>query len=101
MKKRIQGSWKNKIVASDLQEERDKCDFDQAEALTTSIDVVEWAATQDAHKYMVEHPELANTHKFYDMTRQEQMEHMFKKSKYAYKVRPDWFNAYRAGGFSW
>ena len=23
------GSWKNKIVASDLQEERDKCDFDK------------------------------------------------------------------------
>jgi hypothetical protein len=22
------GSWKNKIVASDLQDERDKCDFD-------------------------------------------------------------------------
>lgn len=27
-KQPIQGSWKNKIVASDLQEERDKCDFD-------------------------------------------------------------------------
>jgi len=50
---------------------------------------------------MVEHPELANTHKLYDMTRQEQMEHMFKKSKYAYKLRPDWFYAYRPGGFSW
>lgn len=24
----IPGSWKNKIVNSDLQEERDKCDFD-------------------------------------------------------------------------
>ena len=71
MKKRIQGSWKNKIVSSDLQEERDKCDFDQAEALTASIDPVKWAVIQEADKYMQEHPELANTHKFYDMTRPE------------------------------
>jgi hypothetical protein len=26
--KHVAGSWKNKIVNSDLQEERDKCDFD-------------------------------------------------------------------------
>jgi hypothetical protein len=27
-KTRVPGSWKNKIVNSDLQDERDKCDFD-------------------------------------------------------------------------
>ena len=30
-KQRVAGSVSKKIVATDLQEERDKCDFDQAE----------------------------------------------------------------------
>ena len=30
---RVRGSWKDKIVASELAEERAKCDFDQKEAL--------------------------------------------------------------------
>ena len=31
MSNRVAGSFKNKIVASDLQDERDKCNFDKHE----------------------------------------------------------------------
>ena len=35
---RIQGSWKNKIVASELIEERSNCNFDQSELLSLMVD---------------------------------------------------------------
>ena len=51
---------------------------------------------------MDEHPELANTHKFYDMTRAEQQTHWLKKTNFAYRhYSQEWFKAYKTGEFNW
>lgn len=48
------------------------------------------------------YPELANTHKFYDMTRQEMMEHSFKKVRWAYENhKEEWFTNLVEGKYSW
>ena len=70
-KKAVRGSWKNKLVASELADERAKCDFNKKEALDILWPAIQIAKINDASQKMDEHPELANTHKFYDMTRSE------------------------------
>ena len=41
---------------------------------------------------MNENPELANTHKYYDMTRNEAQKHWMKKVNFAYKnFKNEWF----------
>ena len=100
-KTRISGSWKNKIVASDLQEERDKCDFDMNEARMFSRQgkLVDAAVVAEILEL---HPALQNTHKFYDMTREEKMKDWFRKTNYAYKLKKkEWFSDARGGEYSW
>ena len=99
---RIPGSWKNKVVASDLQEERDKCDFDmqEAKALTARHGKLQDAAA--AVEVIDKHPALQNSHKFYDMTRAEKMKDWFRKTNYAYKLKKkEWFTDTRGGDYSW
>jgi hypothetical protein len=71
------GSWKNKIVASDLQDERDKCDFDAKkgngfEGILNQEYILRF---KDALSFMESDPILENTHKFYDMTKEEMWTH--------------------------
>ena len=51
---------------------------------------------------MNENPELANTHKYYDMTRVEAQKHWMKKVNFAYKnFKNEWFSKYQPGQAGW
>ena len=65
----VEGSWKRKIVSSDLLEERQKCDFDKKEAVAKLVDEKMIKETFDL-LWMQKDPILKNTHKFFDMTRE-------------------------------
>ena len=67
------GSVKNKIVASDLVEERKNRDFQlKDDKLFNHIDYYnDYKAFQDADKFLENDPILRNSHKFYEMSREE------------------------------
>ena len=68
MPTRVRGSVKNKVVASELQEERASGPkFDKHE-LTMALWKKDWVyqAAQKDLEMMEKHPILANTHKYYD-----------------------------------
>jgi len=75
-KKIIQGSVKNKIVSSDLQDERDKKDFNDNDGnLFSDLWDLPFPNNQ-ARKNMfmkacIDDPILRNSHKFYEMSREE------------------------------
>ena len=51
---------------------------------------------------MDKHPELANTHKYYDMTKAEAQKHWMKKINFAFKhYRDEWFTSYQTGQALW
>ena len=94
----VKGSWKNKIVATTLADERAKCDFDQQEALEIIWRPVQISRLKEAADAMDKYPELANTHKFYDMTRAEAQKHWLKKTNFAYRhFKKEWFRGYVPG----
>lgn len=66
------GSVKNKVVNSDLQEERDKCAFDQKEmqALLHGGQQILDAKISESEMF-AKHPALGNHHHFYEMDRNE------------------------------
>ena len=67
-KQRVPGSWARKIVNSDLQEERDKCDFDmnlETNGLANCMDKVHTQRYRDAIEFMESDPILRNDHRFY------------------------------------
>lgn len=68
MTQKIEGSWQNRIVDSDLQAERDKCDFDQNEAMLFLLDAEYAKQIQDTN-WMFQDPEITNTHHFHEMSR--------------------------------
>ena len=69
----IPGSWKNKIVASCLQEERDKKDFTvgETEIVDTLLDKEYYQRYFDSQQLMMSDPILRNKHTFYEMDRDE------------------------------
>jgi acyl-CoA oxidase len=70
--KRVPGSVKNKITATEILEERAKCDFDQKQMeIIFFHDKVTLKAYREVQDDMDKYPEIANTHKFYEMTREE------------------------------
>ena len=69
------GSIKNQIVASDLLEERKNCNFDQAELWDLILTKKHVEYFKKIVKVMESDPLLTNSHKYYDMTRAEQMEY--------------------------
>jgi len=73
MTKRVDGSWKNKIVATDLQEERDKRDFEDVkpDGLNPLTDPDTQTRFYDSVNFHINDPVLRNTHKYYEMTREE------------------------------
>ena len=88
-KSRVMGSWKNKITATELLEERANCDFDLEDfrqALTRKEvhDVFE-----QAQKDMREHPTLANSPDYYEMTPEEKQLMWFKKLNYIWFKMPE------------
>jgi hypothetical protein len=67
------GSIREKKVNPDLQEERDKCNFDQKE-LTKIIYGNDIEFHNLYKRFTLENKELQTTPEFYEMTREEQME---------------------------
>ena len=65
----IYGSIKRGIVSSDLLEERAKKDF--AGGFTHLYDQKHFQRLMDAVDFLESDPGLMNSHKFYEMTRQE------------------------------
>lgn len=70
VKPQAYGSIREKKVNPDLQEERDKCNFDQSE-LTKVIYGNDFETHKSYTKLMQDHKELHTTFEFYDMTREE------------------------------
>lgn len=72
MTNRVQGSIKNKIVATELVEERAKCNFDQEELYNiyySDPNIREMRQRTD--RDIDSDPILANTHKYYEWTPKE------------------------------
>jgi len=63
----IMGSWKNKVVASCLQEERDKQDFkfDLDELIEKDLDKEQIDGWLQGVQFL-SHPELKNSHHYYE-----------------------------------
>lgn len=88
--KHIPGSIKNKIVNSDLQEERDKCAFDRKEMQAILHGGKDKLALRvAASEKMAKHPELANHHHFYDMTRDEKQTDLWRRNMYVHNNIPE------------
>ena len=74
------GSIKEKRVAKALLEERAQCNFDRKEMesiLNTNQEFVN--KYQDWVDIISSHKETANSHKYYDMTREEQIKFHFQR----------------------
>jgi hypothetical protein len=81
------GSMKNKIVATELVEERAKCNIDQRELFVLFAGSEEQAEILLLEqKKILADPALQNGFEFYDMTREEQMYSWMKKLNHL------WFN---------
>ena len=90
----IYGSVKNKIVASDLIEERNNRDFEiKGGLLYKNIDFyANFDQLQEFDKFMENDPILRNSHHFYEMSREEQMHTNMKKLSRAYQLKKkEWF----------
>ncbi len=79
------GSWKNKVVAPEMKEERDKCNFDQNEMSELLYGGKEWLDTVKGwNKDFDSDQILRNSEKWYEMTRAEQLEINMAKMKQLY-----------------
>jgi len=86
----VHGSIERKIVSSDLIEERAKSDFKGN--IRELLKGPSYERIDEAVEFMESTPELINSHKFYDMTRQEQQIDLMRKANVAYKLGKDkWF----------
>ena len=87
MSKRVQGSIKNKVTATELVEERARCNFDKEELKAMFMTDPEGKHIMEkALKDQMEDPNLALTHKFYEMEPAERQLMWMKKLNYL------WFN---------
>ena len=86
------GSVKNKIVATDLQKERDKIAFDKEELSTYLLGGHELVEHRKLYRDLqIDFPDLANTHKFNDMTINERQTELRRRIRVVHKERPDYF----------
>ena len=89
------GSMKNKIVATELIEERAKCNIDQYELLVLFAGSVEQAEILvQEQKIILDDPGMQTEFEFYDMTREEQMYYWMKKLNYLWFNKPKQRAAY-------
>jgi len=69
---KVQGSMKNKIVATELVEERNNCNFDQDELWSLYFKDPEANRIKAKAEHDVENdPIMRNTHKYYEWTLEE------------------------------
>ena len=87
---RVAGSWKNKVTATELVEERANKNFDQNQLANflygNKKDLASLYRQWDMQK---KDPMLANTHKFYEMTVKEKKLYQFKKLNYIWNKYPE------------
>jgi len=76
------GSIKNQIVHPDLKAEREKASFDTEELKTFLMGgKARRQEMQELKQLFQSDPKLASTHKWFDMTREEQMEFGYKRAE--------------------
>ena len=75
------GSIKRDIVNPDLIEERDKLSFNQKELELFLLGEGMKNDLQEMTNFMQKHPEVGDDFSFYEMTREEKMEHWWKRFK--------------------
>lgn len=96
----VHGSIDRKIVSSDLLEERANQDF--TGSIREVLSAPGYVRMDEAVEFMESHPELANSHKFYDMTRAEQQKDLMRKANLAYRLGKDkWFLKHEADEHFW
>lgn len=84
------GSWKNKVVATEVLEERAKLDFDQTDLKNTVIFDPDYLEVyENARKDKVNHPAIRNTHKYYEMSPEEKQLFYMKKLNYMWTKMPE------------
>ncbi len=82
------GSIKRQVINPDLLEERAKCTFDQDE-IKQILFVPEVEAKYDeVAADMRKYPELIPSHKYFELTREEQMEHDWRIFKRQVEISP-------------
>jgi len=103
MSKRVRGSVKNKVVATELAEERKNLNFDPEEIYSFYNFDPEAKKEAEYHlNNMRKHPEMANSHKWYEMTRAEKMENWMQRLNCASKIDHDFYFKKRPKGtFYW
>ena len=74
-------------MASDLLEERAKCNFDQKEFQNIVRGKEDVEYYKEIVATMESDPILKNSHKYYDMTREEQMVDSMKKAKRGFELK--------------
>ena len=72
-------------MASDLLEERKNCNFDQAELWDLIFTKKHVEYFKKIINIMESDPQLTNSHKYYDMTRAEQMVYGMQKVRHGYE----------------
>lgn len=99
----IQGSIKNKIVASDLLEERKKINFDNKElALITWNGQEDYSRILGLYGDLKEDPLKQSSEKWYDMTREEQQENALKRLRRYYDThREKYFTGFKFSYYPW
>jgi len=89
-------------VDSSLQEERDKRDFELRDTRGYFIRESHGIRYDEACEFMEKHEELVPTHKYYDMTRKEQMTDLMRRSNAAYKHgKEQWFQKHEPHLVHW
>lgn len=85
-KERVMGSWKNKVTATELVEERANCDFDRDDLAQGLLGDELLTLVYDTQNDMKEYPAIAIDQTYYEMTPTEKQIMWFKKLNYI------WFN---------
>ena len=73
------GSIDRGIVNPDLQEERDKCSFDQKELALFIHGQQMIDECHDMMQFMKKYPEVSDDYSYYEMSREQKMEHWWKR----------------------
>lgn len=93
----IQGSWKNKITASEITEERAKSANDKEELAILFFGSREvYDDFTLSQKVLASHPTTVNSHHFYEMTREEQHRDWMKKMNH---ICCKWTNSHHRNRF--
>ena len=97
------GSIKNRVVASDLEEERLKANFNSTELSEAWWgDRQTWEEYKDLTSLIDSDPVLRNTNEWYDMTREEQWETLFKKARRFYEIdKKRFYTEYKSTYIPW